>query len=200
MALGGSLVGDPSHPRLPVELVPATAWGANLRGLLSRAQWDTLRRQVAMNAGTSCEICGHQGSRHAVECHEVWEYDDQSHVQRLVRLTALCPACHQAKHFGSTSLRGLARVALAHLARVNHWSYQDAQDHVAHALEVWQRRSAHEWTLDLSALRGYGLEPPTAMPREHRPRTPSSHIGIFAAHVRTPVRSTGIPRTGLTPS
>ena len=148
-------------PRLTVELVPSTAWGANLRSILSRAEWDTLRRQVAANAGTSCEICGRRGRRHAVECHEVWHYDDQAHVQTLVRLIALCPACHQVKHFGSTSMRGQARAALAHLARVNHWSYQDAEEYVSRALEIWRRRSTHEWTLDLSALRSYGIELPS---------------------------------------
>lgn len=57
-------------------------------------------------------------------------------------------------------MRGQAQAALANLARVNHWSYQDAERHVASALEVWRRRSEHEWTLDLRALRAYGIEPP----------------------------------------
>jgi len=155
-----------SEPRLAVELVPATSWGANLRAELSRAEWDRLRRQVTINAANSCEICGRRGSRHAVECHEVWHYDDQAHVQRLVRLIALCPACHQVKHFGSTSMRGHSRAALAHLARVNHWSYQDAERYVARALEVWRRRSVHGWTLDLSALQAYGIEPPKPTQQE----------------------------------
>lgn len=157
------------QPRLTVELVPATAWGANLRAVLSRSDWDNLRRKVAMLAGNLCEICGRRGLRHAVECHEVWDYNDKTHVQRLVRLIALCPACHQVKHFGATSMRGQTRAALAHLAKVNHWSYRDAEDHVACALDVWRRRSAHEWTLDLASLRAYGIEPPSTTHRVDRP-------------------------------
>lgn len=153
-----------SEPRLTVELVPATSWGANVRALLSRSDWDKLRRQVALNAENCCEICGRQGRRHAVECHEVWEYDDERGVQRLVRLIALCPACHQVKHFGSISMRGQSRAALAQLARVNHWSYEEAERHITCALEVWRRRSTHEWELDLLALRAYGIEPPSQTP------------------------------------
>lgn len=149
-----------SEPRLTVELVPTTSWGANLRALMPRFDWDKLRHQVALKAENCCEICGRQGRRHAVECHEVWDYDDETHVQRLVRLIALCPACHQVKHFGSTSMRGQSRAALAQLARVNHWTYEEAERHVTCALDVWRRRSTHEWALDLRALRTDGIEPP----------------------------------------
>ncbi len=34
-----------------------------------------------------------------LECHEVFEYEDEAHVQRLSSLAALCTRCHQVKHW-----------------------------------------------------------------------------------------------------
>ena len=61
----------------------------NVRSHLPKGVWDRLRRQVAAQAG--CEICGGRGRRWAVECHEVWHYDDAAKVQRRERLVALRP-------------------------------------------------------------------------------------------------------------
>jgi len=45
------------------------------------AVWDRLRRQVAAEAGERCEIFGGRGRRWPVECHEVWDYDEEHNVQ-----------------------------------------------------------------------------------------------------------------------
>ncbi|MGH9070980.1 MAG: hypothetical protein ACRDX8_07430 [Acidimicrobiales bacterium] len=49
--------------------------------------------------------------------------------------------------------------ALAHLGKVNGWSFAQAQDHTEEAFEPWAQRSAHDWELDLSVLRRAGLHP-----------------------------------------
>jgi hypothetical protein len=72
----------------------------NVRSNVPKAVWDRLRRQVAADVGQRCEICGGRGWRWPVECHERWDYDDDRKIQRLERLVALCPACHEAKHAG----------------------------------------------------------------------------------------------------
>ncbi len=79
--------------RLTVELVPKTSWYNNIRALVDELDWDRIRRQVYRQADYRCEICGGRGPEHPVECHEVWRYDDRTHVQMLVRMIALCPAC-----------------------------------------------------------------------------------------------------------
>src|SRR5207302_1396445 len=85
----------PGETRLTVELVPSSCWYTNVRSHVPKTVWDRLRRQVAAEAGNRCEICGGRGRRWPVECHEVWEYDDDEKIQRLQRLVALCPACHE---------------------------------------------------------------------------------------------------------
>ncbi len=95
--------------RLTIELVPKTSWCHNVRALTDELGWDRIRRQVYRQAGYRCEICGGRGPEHPVECHEVWRYDDRTRVQLLVRMIALCPACHQVKHLGLANVQGRGR-------------------------------------------------------------------------------------------
>ncbi len=143
---------------LTVELVPSTAWRKNLRSMLSSSQWDSIRRAAYVRAGRRCTACGRPGR---LEAHEVWEYDDDAHIQRLVDVVALCHDCHMVKHLGYASTQGKASRAIAHLARVNGWSLEDAKLYLEAQFELWARRSRHQWQLDLSWLEGQGIEIPS---------------------------------------
>ncbi|HST03677.1 MAG TPA: HNH endonuclease signature motif containing protein [Chloroflexia bacterium] len=144
--------------RLTVELVPSTCWFSNLRSELSQQDWDRLRHATYERAGQRCEVCGQRGSAHPVECHEVWEYDDVHHVQRLAGLVALCPACHESKHIGYATSTGRSSQARTHLAHINGWSMDSVELYLEAEFEQWSRRSQHEWTLDLSWLQQFGIE------------------------------------------
>jgi hypothetical protein len=145
--------------RLTVELVPSTCWYKNVRSQVPATVWDRVRRQVAADAGSRCEICGGRGRRWPVECHEVWSYDDATRVQRLERLIALCPACHQVKHAGFASTQGKLGAVVAQLVKVNGWGTGDAELYLEAVFETWAARSRHQWTLDISVLTTrYGIE------------------------------------------
>jgi hypothetical protein len=139
-------------PILNIELVPTTCWYSNLRSELSPGQWDVVRRRTYLEAGYKCEICGGKGKKWPVEAHEVWEYNDCTYVQKLVRTIALCPACHGVKHIGFAAANGRYNKALRHLMKVNKWSAPIAVTYIDHAFEEHGRRSAHNWTLDISWL------------------------------------------------
>ncbi len=145
---------------LTVELVPQSAWGKNLRSELSKKNWDKLRKQTYENAGHHCEICMGQGRKHPVECHEVWDYNHKTKVQKLIGLVALCPACHQVKHFGLAQIQGREKQALAQMKKVNGWTEREAREHVRDAARLWNERSTYEWTLDLSWLTTVGVPIP----------------------------------------
>jgi hypothetical protein len=150
----------PEVPRLTVELVPSTAWGSNVRSRVRPSVWDRLRRAAYAAAGHRCECCQATGR---LEAHEVWAYDDAGRVQRLLRLLALCPRCYLVKHYGRARVTGQEADALAQLCRVNGWTEAQAFAYVAEAFEVWRRRSAAPWTVDLSVL---GLPPDAFRPVE----------------------------------
>ena len=143
--------------RLLVELVPSSSWGDNLRSLLSRKDWDLLRRESYALAGNRCEVCGGRGRRHSVECHERWIYDDTNHVQKLLGLEALCPSCHQVRHLGFAFARGRERQAIVHLIKVNGWGSQQTSEHIAEVFRVHAERSRFPWELDLSWLETKGV-------------------------------------------
>ncbi|NBR00667.1 MAG: HNH endonuclease [Actinobacteria bacterium] len=149
---------------LTLDLVPSSTWYDNLRSRLRPSEWDRLRKATYAAAGNKCEVCGGNGRRHPVECHERWTYDEDARVQRLVGLVALCPACHEVKHFGRAQSVGRGAPALAHLMRVNRWTEDQALDHIEDSFRVWQRRSAIEWTLDLSWLDTAAAEHPVRRP------------------------------------
>jgi hypothetical protein len=151
------MVGDPQI-RLTIELVPSTCWFSNVRSAVTKADWDRLRKAVYAEAKNRCEVCGGQGKKHPVECHEVWDYDAANRIQRLVRLLALCPACHEVKHIGYAEVRGRMDNAVRHLAKVNGWTIPQAIRYVGAQFEVWAARSKFAWTLDIAWLERRGVD------------------------------------------
>ena len=144
--------------KLSIELVPSSSWGNNLRSEanLSKTQWDKLRKDSYKKANYLCEICKGKGSKHPVECHEIWHYDDLTKTQTLMGLISLCPTCHKAKHLGRTLSveppHTQTRV-LKHLAQVNQLTPQQTEDYVVKVFTQWNERSQHQWTLNLNWLK-----------------------------------------------
>jgi hypothetical protein len=151
-----------------VDLVPDTCWFTNARSCVSQRDWERVRQMVVSRAGDRCEVCGADGDRAAqrwLEVHERWTYDDATRVQALHRLICLCTDCHRSTHFGLANIRGLAPLARAHLLAVTGMSQTEASSHIRAAFDLWQQRSRHTWTLDLSLLTDAEIElspPPTA--------------------------------------
>ena len=114
--------------RLTVELIPRTLFFSNVRTLLPKKYWDSIRKDSYEKAKDKCEICGdtgkNQGYRHNLECHEIWDYNEEKKVQKLVGLVSLCPKCHQVKHFGRTSAIGKQAEAFKHMEKVNNWNHK----------------------------------------------------------------------------
>jgi hypothetical protein len=143
-------------PKLEVELIPTTCHFSNVRTTVTAAEWDKIRFLSYEAAKNKCQICGStgklQGYKHNVECHEIWDYDDENHVQTLVGLISLCPTCHQVKHIGRSIAIGKQQVCLQQLSRVNNWTQEEVHQHVLASFELHKERSKHQWKLDLSLL------------------------------------------------
>lgn len=144
--------------KLTIELVPSTSFYNNVRALLTQAQWDIVRKQVYAQAWHLCQICGGKGPKHPVEAHEIWEYDDKRHIQKLAGMIALCPACHQVKHIGLAQLNGQFDKALTHLMKVNKITKPKAITYIKTQFELWASRSEFDWKLDVATLKDYGID------------------------------------------
>jgi len=135
---------------LTIELVPMDLWGKNLHSLLPRSRWDRLRGETRRRNGDRCEICR---TASPLECDEVWAYDVDARVARLVRLRMICEACHRAKHFGrtgATSDPSELEDVIAHFCRVNGCDRRTFEVHWETAQDLWRERNrAGGWTVDL---------------------------------------------------
>lgn len=145
--------------KLTIELVPETAWYSNVRSNVTQQEWDVIRKKSYEKASHKCEICGdvgtNQGVKHKVECHEIWEYNDESHIQKLTGLISLCPNCHKTKHVGLAQMKGEVGIVINQLMSVNGMTEDEAIEYINQSFEVWGERSKHAWELDISYLEGY---------------------------------------------
>lgn len=155
------------EPKLIIELIPSTCHYMNVRTTVKSKYWDKIRNIVYKKANNKCQICGEigtkQGFKHKLECHEVWKYQNRKKVQKLVKLMALCPLCHQAKHIGRTSFIGKAEEAYERLKKINKWDLIQLSEHIDDAFKKNKERSMHEWKLDLSMLE----KPPYNIPKAY---------------------------------
>lgn len=142
---------------LLVELVPSSCWYTNVRSNVTKAEWQLCKKMVRDRSGGRCEICGGRGTRWPVECHEIWQYDDERRIQTLVDLIALCPPCHEVKHIGRAFSIGTAPRAIDHLAQVNGWALEDVEHYLEVVFETWSQRSQHQWALDIGWLAQLGI-------------------------------------------
>ena len=139
--------------KLEINLIPKSSFFTNVRSTVSENEWDRLRRTCYQKANYRCEIFNGIGPTHAVECHEIWEYDTATKIQKLVKLIALCPACHEVNHIGLAEIRGRLEPALNHLMKVNNWTKEQAIKHHKEAFILWNERNKIQWALNLENLK-----------------------------------------------
>jgi hypothetical protein len=143
--------------RLKIELVPSPCWYNNLRERMLRPEWDKLRRQIYARYQWRCGICN--TSNVTLHCHEIWQYDDKQHIQKLTGFICLCPMCHYCKHMGKAGLLAAEgkldiNQVIEHFMRVNQCSREEYEEHSKQAWDTWKARSRHEWTTDLGIYAG----------------------------------------------
>lgn len=140
--------------KLTIEMVPYSSWGNNLRSVLTPTMWAELRKKVITHAGSKCEVCDRTKNLH---CHEVWSYDDKSHIQKLERLQALCSLCHSVKHIGYTGTQGEKsyNIAVKHFMKINEVDKTVFLQHIREEQEKFIGRSQYEWDLDLDYLKNF---------------------------------------------
>lgn len=149
--------------KLTIELVPKSSWFNNVRSLVDGPTWDKFRNECYAKANYVCEICGETGKtqkfKHAVECHEKWEYDYKKKTQTLVGFIALCPHCHMVKHAGRTATVGLGQeFVIKRLMKINNQTLNEAKSYFLGSFDQWRIRSKEQWRIDMSYLEDLGYK------------------------------------------
>ena len=136
--------------RLTLHLVPETSYGKNLREKIGR-DWQELRR-IRSAHGRKCVYCGwvESGGKYT-HLHELWDYDDERHIQKLIGFECVCPDCHSIHHWGFSKFKGLDMdYLLEHACEINGCSESEFRKHIEDSFETWRERSRHTWTTDTS--------------------------------------------------
>jgi len=141
--------------KLTIELVPLPLWHSNLRKVLSHLEWDKIRKQSYADANHKCAICGVKAK---LNCHEIWEYNDKKHVQKLTGFIALCDNCHMIKHIGFAGIqasKGLLDMneLVEHFIKVNNVDFNAFRIHYNKSFGIWKKRSKLKWKTDFSYLK-----------------------------------------------
>ena len=138
--------------KLTIELVPETSWYDNLRKLMPKTAWDKLRKTVYAECSHKCGVCGAANGR--LHCHEMWEYDEERHKQRLVGFTALCGLCHLVKHIGLAAALAEEgaldyKKIVKHFMKVNGCNRRTFEEYREWAFAQWDERSQYKWQVEL---------------------------------------------------
>ena len=135
------------------DMLPLTSWEKNLRTILNEEKWDKIRRNVYAAAGFRCEICGNRGK---LEAHEKWKLINETQVQKLEKIVAVCPTCHKAYHIGFAKSSGMLPDVKRKLMDVNGWTIEEVDKQLQEAYEIWQQRCEWDWTLDIELIYNNG--------------------------------------------
>lgn len=144
---------------LTIELVPKTSFYNNVRTNVTKEEWDVIRKRCYELSDYRCEICSdngiNQGYEHPVECHEIWEYDDDKNMQILMGFISLCPLCHKVKHSGLAQINDELDLVIEQLMRVNRINQTEANKYIDQAFRIWEDRSEKQWKLDISYVKTF---------------------------------------------
>ena len=127
--------------KLSFQLVPSTCWYTNLRSILPN--WSEISFRVRLNH--TCEICGDRLG--PFDAHEVWDYDDISHVQSLNKIICVCKNCHNVIHIGHTQIEGDIAKAYDWYKSVNNLTDDQIDKDIKEAFTIWELRSKYNWKL-----------------------------------------------------
>ena len=102
------------------------------------------------NMDTAVAVCKVKGGLH---CHEIWEYDDENHIQKLKGFIALCVDCHQVKHLMRSRLMAAEKQLdfeklIQHFMRLNRCSREAFEEYESSVFAQYQERSQFEWTVN----------------------------------------------------
>jgi hypothetical protein len=144
--------------KLNIELVPSTVWESSLYKLMPREVWNRIRDDFIKENGRKCQVCGE--TEGTMNLHEIWNYNDTQHIQKLDGFILLCKMCHHVKHIGLAGILANEgkldyNEVIRHFCKVNDCSETEFEKDRKGAFEIWAKRSASEWKQDFGKYKEF---------------------------------------------
>lgn len=137
-------------PKLMPHLVPKPLWGKSAAQLFKgkgHGVWKRIRSDALQVAPNACQVCSEPGPDSTLNCHELWDYDDEHSTATLVGLRIQCRNCDCAVHMGRAEKHGFLDVAIAQLCKVNGITEPEAIRLYRRAKGVWSQRNKKQWRI-----------------------------------------------------
>ena len=149
------------HLPLKIEMVPETLWHNNLRYLLKPKKWQEIRKHELNRIKNAdyqfpCEICNQV--KDSLDCHEIWNYNEEERIQTLNGLIMLCKQCHLIKHIGFSTYLALDGKCnfeglIRHFCWVNKLTPADFYEHYLEEYAKWEERGKYnDWKQELKYI------------------------------------------------
>jgi len=131
-------------------LIPKRLFYANLRKVLTKHQWDSLRNLVYEKDSYRCFTCGISGVK--LEAHENWKYDYKNSIQKLHDVNALCKMCHLNNHLGLAAIlvregKIDQRKLVENWCKVNLEEISNFREYQKKVMRLWELRNQFEWKI-----------------------------------------------------
>lgn len=134
-----------TYLRLTIQPIPADSRRASLANLMPHDQWDRLRRSVYSKARHRCQICGREGRMYA---HEKWYFNEETGVQYLMGVEALCQDCHDVKHLFFIRNSPRRAILLRHFLAVNHVTRERGIQYLVDVYRRQQKLDRTNWIVN----------------------------------------------------
>lgn len=139
------------HLKLKMDAIPGGNQQSNLARILPKKLWNIIRENTKIECNNKCSICN--SSSHRLLCHEVWEYDDTKHIQKLKKCTMLCSLCHFATHpgvalYASKNSEININIIKKHFQQINECEETIYDTYKKHTDTLTLYRSLKDWKID----------------------------------------------------
>jgi hypothetical protein len=133
--------------KLWANLVPEQSFKANLRYILSKKEWNTIRLAVYRRDEYKCTICKRDDVK--LNAHEDWIYDYKKGLQKLNNIIALCDLCHKNIHLGhsvSVDVESKEKIR-QHWCKINNQNEEDFKRYFFNVLVLWRLKNKIQWKI-----------------------------------------------------
>ena len=131
--------------KLMPHLIPKPLFRKSAANLLSRSAWGRIKADTLEVAHHTCQAC--DDADNALDCHEMWDYDEERGTATLIGLRMQCEDCHLAVHMGLAVKTGRGNAALTQLMKVNGIDASQAKALYHNAMDEWRRRNKIKWRI-----------------------------------------------------
>ena len=132
------------------EMVPEPLWGRSVHKMLgNKAIWKKeIRGNTLADSNNCCSICKSGEGR--LTCHEKWGYDDKQSLATLLGFQIHCSNCDLVVHAGRAFKLGYGETVISHLCVMNKCDTEQAVAVIKEAMDVWTKRSAKNWIIEVA--------------------------------------------------